>query len=230
MSYIYPPLIKGEFIERKNRFAAVVAVAGRPEAVFVPNSGRLRELLTPGAEVYLAAKSGEHRVTGYDLALVRHGDILVSVDSHLPNRVVENALRQSVLEPFLGWEQINREYTYGRSRIDFRLRFTEQDCLLEIKSVTLVNDGVAMFPDAPTTRGTRHLQELAAAVQEGKRGAVLFLIQRQDACAFAPNDATDVVFGAALRTAARAGVEVYAYRCGVTMEQISIVDRVPVNL
>jgi len=230
LSYAYPPLVKGKFVERKNRFAAVVEVKGRREAVFVPNSGRLKELLIPGAEVFLAVKKAAHRVTAYDLALVRHGDLLVSIDAHLPNKVVEKALRQGELEQFMGWEEIKREYTYGHSRIDFRLRFAEQDCLVEVKSVTLVRDGTAMFPDAPTARGTRHLQELAGAVREGSRGAVLFLIQRHDARAFAPNDATDPLFGATLRAVMQAGVEVYAYRCSVTPERISIADRVPVVL
>lgn len=230
MAYAFPPLIKGKFVERKNRFAATVEVKGRQEAVFVPNSGRLKELLAPGAEVFLAAKKAPHRVTAYDLELVRYGDLLVSVDAHLPNKVVYNALRQAVLEPFSGWAGIDREYVYGHSRIDFRLRFISQDCLVEVKSVTLVNNGTAMFPDAPTARGTRHLEELAGAVREGNRGAALFLIQRPDARAFIPNDVTDPLFGTTLRSVARAGVEVYAYRCEVTPERISITDRVPVLL
>jgi sugar fermentation stimulation protein A len=230
LTYKFPPLIRGIFVERRNRFAALVEVRGRREKVFVPNSGRLKELLAPGAEVFLAEKKASHRVTAYDLALVRHGERLVSVDAHLPNKVVEQALRQGLLEPFAGWEEINREYNYGHSRIDFRLRFVNQACFIEVKSVTLVNDGTAMFPDAPTARGTKHLQELAGAVAEGYRAAALFLIQRDDARAFAPNDATDPVFGAALRAAAGAGVEVYAYRCRVTLEGISVEGQVPVKL
>lgn len=230
LAWVFPPLIKGRFLERKNRFAATVEVKGRQEAVFVPNSGRLRELLTPGVEVCLAVKRAPHRVTGYDLALVRHGGLLVSIDAHLANRVVENALRREELEPFTGLTGIQREYTYGNSRIDFRLHFIQGDCLVEVKSVTLVNDGTAMFPDAPTTRGTRHLLELAGAVRGGSRGAVIFLIQRPDARAFMPNDATDPLFGATLRDVAQAGVEVYAYRCEVTTTQISITERVSVIL
>lgn len=230
LAVLFPPLVKGRFIERKNRFAATVEVKGRQEAVFVPNSGRLRELLVSGAEVYLAVKKAPHRVTGYDLALVRHNGLLVSIDSHLANRVVEDALRLEVLEPLSGNTGLKREYVYGNSRIDFRLCFVTGDCLVEVKSVTLVKDGVAMFPDAPTARGTRHLQELAGAVRGGSRGAVLFLIQRHDAREFRPHDATDPLFGATLREVTQAGVEVYAYKCDVTMERIGTAERVPVIL
>jgi len=211
---IAPRLIPGRFIRRDNRFLAAVEVEERLSWAHVRSSARMDELLVPGRHIFLSPSGAPGRKTDYTLALVQFGDILVSVDATLPNRLIHEALLHGELEPFSGYGSIRREAVHGRSRFDFRLQNTE-DCLLEVKSVTLVREGVAMFPDAPSLRGRKHVKELAAALKAGFRCAVVFVIQRYDGKYFAPNDAADPGFGAALRQAAAAGVEIYALACAI---------------
>ena len=224
-------MIKARFRTRKNRFTAVVDLAGEDVLAHVANSGRLKELFQPGAEVYLIDKRLPHRTTAYDLALVKYDGVLVSVDARVPNRVVRDAINKGLLPEFSGFRVVRSEIPFGRSRLDLLLENKDaKRVLVEVKSVTLVNDGTARFPDAPTERGARHLGELVLAVQEGYRSAIVFLIQREDAVSFSPNDMTDPAFGQALRGAVRAGVEVYAYICRVTLEDVQITGSLPVNL
>ncbi len=224
-------MLKGRFLERENRFTALVELEGTQVKAHIANSGRLRELLRPGHEVYLIKRGGPHRVTKYDLALVRYGGQLVSVDARIPNKVVAEAIAAGQLTDFRNYAVTRREVRYGNSRLDLLLEDTGNNrCFVEVKSVTLVENGMAMFPDAPTQRGARHLEELAAAVREGHHAAVIFLIQRDDAMVFTPNDRTDPDFGQKLRAAAGRGVGVYAYRCRITPEQIRITEKVPVHL
>jgi sugar fermentation stimulation protein A len=202
------------FVQRLNRFVAQVEIDGAVLEAHVPTSGRLGELLLPGAPVQVRKGTGSKRKTAWDLMLVKTGDTWVSLDSRLPNYLVGQLLREDELPPFAGARDIKAEYVFGESRLDFA--FTDGDgqrTLVEVKSVTLVEEGVAMFPDAPTSRGARHLRELAQAVGEGYRAAVLFIVQRDDATEFAPNWRTDPAFAQALAEAEAAGVEIYAWKC-----------------
>ncbi|MSQ17023.1 MAG: DNA/RNA nuclease SfsA [Dehalococcoidia bacterium] len=226
-----PNLTEGRFLERLNRFAALMKVAGQPQLVHIANSGRMRELLAPGHRVLLQPVAGApHRKTRYDLALVDLGGTLVSADSRLPNALVREALEQGRLPQFAGYPQLRAEVVFGESRLDLRLDGPSGTCYIETKSVTLVNDGVALFPDAPTVRGVKHLGSLSQAVAAGHRAAVMFVVQRSDAQAFAPNDVADPAFGAALRRTAALGVEVLAHRCQVTERQIVLAEALEIRL
>lgn len=225
------PLLKAGFVARENRFRARVRLACEEVAAHVPNSGRLSELLEPDRQVLVAEARAPHRVTDYDLLMVRLPDTLVSIDARLPNKLFLEALLKGALPEFEGLSLVRGEVACGRSRLDFLLE-SENDsrCLVEVKSVTLVQQGVACFPDAVTERGRRHVRELCDALHGVGRAAVVFVIQRDDAQAFAPHDASDPAFGETLREVATRGVEVYACTCQVTPEEVVIDGRVPVVL
>ena len=228
---LHPNLVEGHFIVRLNRFAALVDVAGREEMVHVANSGRLRELFEPGRRLLLAPAPGERRKTRYDLALVDLGHTLVSADARLPNALVAEALAAGRLEPFAHYPEVRREVTYGESRLDLELEGPAGRCYLETKSVTLVEDGgVALFPDAPTTRGVKHLHTLIQAAAEGHRAGAILVVQRSDAACLSPHDESDPEFGRTLREAKSAGVDVLAYRCCVSPAEITLADPIPVRL
>jgi sugar fermentation stimulation protein A len=223
------------FVRRENRFRAFVERDGQLLAAHVPNSGRLGELLTPGAAVWVAPfQSLTGRKTVCHLALVEYAGTLVSVDARLPNRLVAEALVVEQLAPLTGHRRIQHEVRVGASRLDFLLSHGPDPdrlrCWLEVKSVTLVENGCALFPDAPTTRGVKHLEELAALRRSGERVAVVFVVQRSDAVRFTPHPVADPVFAATLRRVADAGVEVYAWRCAVDRKAIEITDPVRVEL
>jgi sugar fermentation stimulation protein A len=226
------PLLKGRFIVRENRFRARVRLAGEEVAAHVPNSGRLSELLERERQVLLAEASAPHRVTDYDLLMVSLPNTMVSIDARLPNKLFHEALRKGTISEFEGLSQVRGEVAYGQSRLDFLLESpgNSDRCLVEVKSVTLVQEGIGRFPDAVTQRGRRHVGELQRALREGGRAAVVFVIQRDDASVFAPHDESDPAFGAALREAAAHGVEVYAYTCEVTPKEVAIHERIPVLL
>jgi sugar fermentation stimulation protein A len=189
---------------------------------YLPNSGRLGELLEPGRRVLLRPAAAPGRKTGFDLVLVDVAGTLVSADARLPNALVEEALREGRLSPFEGYDDIRREVPYHESRLDFALKEKGQRCLIEVKSVTLVEGGLALFPDAPTRRGQRHVQELRRAVGDGERAAIVFVVQREDAWVFTTNDGADPVFAGALRCALEEGVEVYAYACRVSRHEVRV--------
>ena len=218
------------FLRRLNRFAALVDMDGREVMVHVANTGRMTELLTPGRPVLLRPVDKPERRTAYDLMLVDLGFALCSTDSRLPPRLVEEAVLEGRLEAFAGFSEVRREVTFGESRFDLLLTGNAGVCYVETKSVNLVEDGVALFPDAPTKRGRKHLGTLEKAVAEGYRAAAVFVIQRPDAEAFRPHVAADHAFAQALRRAASNGVEVYAYACSVTCECIQIERRIPAHL
>ncbi|MFQ5858747.1 MAG: DNA/RNA nuclease SfsA [Anaerolineae bacterium] len=224
------PLVEGTFVQRDNRFRATVLVNGRPTKAHVPNSGRLHELLIPDQPVTLAHVPAAHRVTEYDLVMVRLGDELVSMDARLPSRLFHEAGAAGQLDAFAGYACIEPEVRFGESRLDFRLEKDDEHCYVEVKSVTLVEDGCGLFPDAPTLRGQRHLRELIAAVNEGHRAAVVFVIQRDDAQRFAPHERADPDFAQTLREAQVAGVEVHAFTCTVTPSEIVVNRPIPVEL
>ncbi|AGL01185.1 DNA/RNA nuclease SfsA [Desulfoscipio gibsoniae] len=233
MCYLSLPqeLIEGTFIERKNRFMALVDLAGREVAAHVPSTGRMRELLVPGAIVYLKPFSGVTRRTKFTLLLVKHNGILVSIDSLLPNRLFHHIIKKGALPEFNEFTLLRREFPYRDGRIDFGLGSDDHyQCLVEVKSVTLVEKGEARFPDAPSKRGTRHLKELSLARNEGFRAAVIFIVQREDGVYFQPNDICDPAFGQALRTAKNNGVEVYALSCKVNTQEIKLKGHIPVKL
>lgn len=226
----FPPLVAACLIERVNRFRVTLEVEGVEVDAHLPNSGRLTELLTPGRPCWLERASSNHRKTDFDLKLVEYAGVLVSVDARLPNPLFAEALEKEQLVPFRACQGFEREVSLGESRIDFRLRMPYGSLWVETKSVTLVEEGVALFPDAPTARGRRHIRELVDAVHRDSRSAVVFVVQRADACRFAPYDAADRAFGTALRGAANAGVDVYAWTCRVSQEAINIARRIRVNM
>jgi sugar fermentation stimulation protein A len=226
-----PPLVPGRFVRRDNRFRVAVEVEGKAVAAHLPNSGRLTELLTSGRPCWLAEFADAlKRKTRFDLKLVEYAGVMVSVDARLPNSLFAEAVAAGRLRPFQGYDQVTREVRRGESRLDFGLGGPESTCLVEVKSVTLVEDGLARFPDAPTLRGARHLRELTVAANQGEHAAAVFIVQRPDAQRFAPYDQTDPAFGAALRQAASAGVGVYAWTCEVTVQAITIATQIPVGL
>jgi sugar fermentation stimulation protein A len=225
-----PPLVSGRFVRRDNRFRVTVKVGSEQIAAHLPNSGRLTELLVPGRPCWLTEFDSPHRKTRFDLTLVAYAGRFVSVDARLPNALFAEAFAAGDLEPFRGYDRYQREVGLGKSRIDFKLSGPAGVAWVEVKSVTLVEDGVARFPDAPTTRGARHVRELAATVQSGVGAAAVFVIQRPDVAAFVPHDEADAVFGIALREAAGTGVGVYAWACEVSQREIAIAGQVPVKL
>ncbi|MGQ9539437.1 MAG: DNA/RNA nuclease SfsA [Candidatus Bathycorpusculaceae bacterium] len=223
-------LFEGVFKARLTRFSAQVQIGGKSALCFLPNPGRLSELLVPEAKVVLRETACNKRKTLCDLVGVYCGDELVSVDSRVPNELVFEALKNKDLPEFHEYSKIEPEYSYGNSRFDFLLRGDSKPCLLEVKSCTMVKDGVAMFPDAPTQRGTRHALELAKALDDGYRAVVLFVIQRTDAHMFTSNNGTDPKFGEALRKAVERGVEVYAYSAKFAEAKIMLDGKVEVLL
>lgn len=217
------------FLERATRFSALLDLEGREELAHLPNSGRLGELLTFGRQVIVVERDSPHRKTRYDLVMAHFDDKLVSVDARLPNSLVHEALLHGALPELNGYSFVRREVTYGPSRLDFLLG-SSPPCLLEVKSVTLVRQRMAMFPDAPTARGKRHLLTLMEAKRGGYRAAVLFVIQREDADCFFPNDEADPDFASTLREVALSQVEVYAHLCTVTADEVQLAQAVPIRL
>ena len=214
---------KGNFLERPNRFTALVEMDGRIETCHVKNTGRCRELLQPGTEVWLDKSSNPNRKTAYDLVSVRKGDRIINIDSQAPNRAVSEWLKDGGNQLFSNVTYVKPECRYGESRIDF---YVEAECgrriFLEVKGVTLEEEGIARFPDAPTERGIRHIRELQRAVAEGYEACILFVIQMKGIRHFEPNDRTHPQFGEALREACREGVKVLAYDCQVTPEEMRL--------
>lgn len=227
---IHGTLVTGAFTRRLNRFLTLVSINGRDVMCYLPNPGRMEELLFPSVKVVLREAEGKQRKTHYDLLAVYQDDTLVSLDSRVPNRLLLEALKEGHLDGFSQYSIIKPEYVYGQSRFDFLLSNNVDRCLIEAKSCTLVRHGVALFPDAPTVRGTRHVSELARASQEGYRACIIFIIQRTDVDAFSPNDETDPVFGEALRQASAKGVEVYAYSSELRGNKVVLRKRIWINL
>lgn len=223
----YPNITFAKFLNRPNRFVAEVELEGQPVTVHVKNTGRCRELLIPGATVWLTKSDNPNRKTAYDLITVQKGSRLINMDSQAPNAAAREWLEQGGLGEI---SQLRAETFHGDSRFDFSFLKDGKRCFLEVKGVTLENDGVCVFPDAPTQRGAKHLKGLVKAVADGFGGYVLFVIQMADVKYLHPNDATDPAFGAALREAAAAGVRVLAVECDITENSMSISKEVPVIL
>ncbi len=222
------PLIPAQFLRRDNRFRATVLIEGREAWAHVPNSGRLDDLFAPGRPVYLHPVAKPTRKTPYDLKLVQMPETLVSIDARLPNSIFAEAVAARQLPEF-SCDTIQPEVPFGDSRLDFRLQGPEGVCWVETKSVTLVERGTAYFPDVPTQRGSRHLRELMKILARHERAAVVFIIQREDAMQFSPASSVDPLFSQTLKEVAEAGVDVRAYVCRVTMEEITLAHPVPVR-
>ena len=223
----YQHVVRGTFLDRPNRFIAHVALEGGV-VCHVKNTGRCRELLTPGAAVYLARSDNPARKTRYDLVAVEKGSLLINMDAQAPNKVFGEWAAAGRFLP--GLTALRPEFTWEDSRFDFRLEDHLGPCFVEVKGVTLEQDGLALFPDAPTERGVKHLRGLRRAVERGYRAAVFFVVQMKGPRLFRPNDGTHPAFGQALREAAAAGVGVYAWDCAVTPESLTLDAPVEVAL
>ena len=222
-------LVEGIFLERVNRFLAMVEVDGEEVGVHVANSGRMKELFIAGCRVLVRPAPGEHRKTKYDLALVGMGHALASADARMPNVLIAEGVANGHLDQFAGYPEIRREVTFGDSRLDLMLDGPLGRCYIEAKSVTLVENGVGLFPDSPTVRGTKHLLTLETVLEAGHRAVVVFVVQRPDARSFATNDPADPALAAAFQAALAAGVEAYAYNCLVTETVLQLDQRIPVR-
>ena len=222
-------LVEGIFLERVNRFLARVEVDGREVGVHVANSGRMKELFVPGWRVLVRPVSRDHRKTKFDLVLVDMGNALVSADARMPNPLLAEGVANGHLQQFAGYTDMRREVIFGDSRLDLMLEGPSDRCYIEAKSVTLVMNGVGLFPDAPTIRGAKHLRTLETVLEAGHRAAVVFVVQRPDASAFATSDPSDPDLADALRSAVAAGVEAYAYNCEVTERSIRLDRALPIR-
>lgn len=226
----YTSIVNGIFLKRPNRFIAHVLIDGKEEVVHVKNTGRCRELLIPGRTVYLSRAENPDRKTPYDLVAVYKDPpgLLINMDSQLPNAAVAEWLPASGLVSKDA--QIRREVTFGNSRFDLYLEDGKRKIFAEVKGVTLEQDGIARFPDAPTLRGIKHLQELVHCVESGYEAMVIFLIQMKGVRAFQPHDTMHKAFGDALRHAAEHGVRIIARDCIVTPDSMIPDAPVPVIL
>ena len=224
----YERIVKGKFLERPNRFIAYVDIDGQKETVHVKNTGRCKELLRPGAVVYLQEFDPSARKTKWDLIAVEKNGRIINMDSQIPNKVVKEWLESGGL--FRKVTKIQPEYTYGDSRVDLYVEADGKKVLIEVKGVTLEEEGRVRFPDAPSERAVKHVEELKRAVGEGYEAYIFFVIQMKDVRYFTPNMDTHPAFGEALREAALAGVHVIAYDCRVDCDHITLADEVKVVL
>ena len=222
--------VYGHFVTRLNRFTAVVTINDTSYPCYLPNPGRLSELLIPGTRVLLIEQPQKKRKTAYDLFGIYYQDLWVIVDSRLPNKLVFEALSGKTLKPFSHYKRIHPEVTYRRSRFDFLVTTENDRCFIEVKSCTLVHNGVGLFPDAPTQRGTRHIRELTQALRNGYRASIIFIVQRPDVTSIAPNDKTDPEFGLMLRQACCQGVEIYAYSSMYKDDEVVLGSPIAVQL
>lgn len=225
---LYQRVEEGTFLSRPNRFIAMVDINGSTVRCHVKNTGRCRELLVPGAKVFLSASDSPGRSTSHDLVAVMKGDLLVNMDSQAPNPVAAEGLR--LIPGFEDVTEIRREFSYGDSRIDIMAIAPGRRILVEVKGVTLEEDGVCMFPDAPTERGRKHIRELMRAADDGWEACILFVVQMEGMERFEPNRATDPAFAEALSEAAAAGVRIIAYGCDVAPDSMTLSYGIPMSL
>ena len=223
----YQNVEHGIFLERPNRFIAYADISGKREKCHVKNTGRCRELLVPGTGVFVQRAQNPDRKTKYDLIAVRKGNRLINMDSQAPNAAAREWLENGGLGAV---ENLRPETVHGDSRFDFSFTLAGKPCFLEVKGVTLEENGICAFPDAPTIRGAKHLRGLAEATRQGYGAYVLFVIQMENVRFLRPNDRTDPDFGAALREAAAQGVQVLVVQCRVTEDTMEICGDVPVHL
>lgn len=229
----YKNVIEGIFLSRPNRFIAKVAINGKEETVHVKNTGRCRELLIKGSKVYLSVSDNPERKTKYDLISVikekeNGNSIFVNMDSQIPNDVVEEWLKAGKL--FSPSAEIRREVKKGDSRFDFYVCDRERKAFIEVKGVTLENDGIALFPDAPTVRGIKHINELIACKEEGFEAYIIFVIQMKGVKLFTPNTLMQAEFTAALKRAKKCGVNILAYDSIVTENSIALDKEITIEV
>lgn len=224
----YTNVMVGKFIARPNRFIAHVEIAGREEIVHVKNTGRCKELLLPGVTVYVQHFPEGKRKTKYDLIAVEKQNILINMDSQAPNKVVQEWLVAK--EPFGKITYLKPECKHGDSRFDFYLETEAKKIFIEVKGVTLEEKGVVMFPDAPTERGVKHVQELIHCLEQGYEAVVIFVVQMEGMRYFTPNRRTHAAFAEALERAEACGVKLLALTCAVTPDSLTINGAIPVQL
>lgn len=222
---------KAKFIKRPNRFNAQVMLDNEIITVHVPNTGRCRELLKEDAIVILREELNPNRKTKYDLVAVYKGEVLINIDSQVPNKVVEEALKNEKIDKLKKYNIISREKTFGKSRFDFKLTNNNDELYyLEVKGATLEDNGEIRFPDAPTERGAKHILELIEIKKLGMGAGVLFLVQMDEAKYFRPNWEMDKKFSEALKSAKEIGVDIFAYTCFVKEDEISIKEEIEVRI
>ena len=227
----YNKIIESIFVKRPNRFIAEVLINGQEETVHVKNTGRCRELLIPGVKVILEdCSNNSNRKTKYSLVAVWKNDMLVNMDSQIPNAVVFEALKEKKVKEFEDLMHLKREVTFGKSRYDMYFKTESHKGFIEVKGVTLENDSISMFPDAPTERGTKHVLEMIEAVKEGYRGVIFFLIQMKGPKVFKLNWKMDKAFAEAVKLASENGVEVLAYDSIVREDSIYLDKQIEVDL
>lgn len=228
----YENISPAVFLARPNRFVAHVRMGQQTVVCHVKNTGRCRELLVPGAAIFLTESANPARKTKYDLVAVEketpRGKLLINMDAQAPNRVFAEWAAGGGFRP--GLTLLRPETTFGNSRFDFYWEDSEKRGFVEVKGVTLEEDGVARFPDAPTERGVKHLEELIRAKEAGYEAAVCFIVQMSPMRWVEPNDATHPAFGEALRRAAAAGVEILALECAVQPDALTVKGPIPVRL
>lgn len=222
----YKNIAAGKFISRPNRFIANVEIDGKVQVVHVKNTGRCRELLLPGSTVYCEKSDNPNRKTAYDLVAVEKGKLLINMDSQAPNTAFSEFIHDGSFKD--GIEYIARERKYKNSRFDFYFKRKGKEYFAEVKGVTLEDEGVVLFPDAPTERGVKHLTELEDAVKNGYGGCVVFVVQLKEAKYFTPNRKTHPEFADKLKEVQKEGVEIFAYTCNVTPNSISLLSQISV--
>ncbi len=227
-----PQLIKARFVERPNRYLAIVCIDGNNVEAFVPNPGRMNELLFKDILALVRKVDKPKRKTSYDLVAVYYNDIWVCIDSQMPNKSVYHFLTHKKLEEFVDYPDIYKEKNYLTSRFDFFLdgKANSKGCFIEAKSCTLVENKVALFPDAPTIRGTKHLHHLIEARKEGYEAYAIIVIQREDAVLFMPNRKTDPEFAEAMKLASKKDVKVMAISTRLQGNEILFHKRIQVQL
>ena len=224
----YDNIHKGKFLSRPNRFIANVEIDGKAEVCHVKNTGRCKELLIEGCTVWLEHSDSESRKTAFDLVAVEKGDRLINMDSQAPNKAVGEWLREKM--PFGESFSVYPEKKYGNSRFDFYLESQDRKIFMEVKGCTLEKDGVVLFPDAPTLRGVKHIEELSHCLDEGCESYIMILVQMSDVKYFTPNYDTHPEFGEALEKASRKGVKILCYDCNVTHDSMTVGKPVKVKL
>ncbi len=224
----YDNLVPAVFHGRPNRFIANIEIDGLLQIAHVKNTGRCREILTPGARIWVRENSDPHRKTRYDVIAAQKGGRIINIDASAPNAAVKEWLPESGL--FRQISLIRPETTFGNSRFDFYIEGDGRKMFMEVKGATLEERGVVRFPDAPTERGLKHIKELETSLASGFEACVLFVIQMKGVEYFEPNRATHEAFADALYQAHRAGVRVLARDCRITPDSLEIADPVPVRL
>lgn len=224
----YYNITEGIFVNRPNRFIANVLINGMLEKVHVKNTGRCKEILTKGTKVYLEKSNNPNRKTKYSLISAYKNDLLINIDSQIPNDVVYDSISNNKVDELLSVDFLKREVNYGNSRFDLYYEKGKEKGFIEVKGVTLETNGLSMFPDAPTERGTKHVYEIIKSMNEGYKSYIFFLIQIEGINYFKPNETMDKKFSNALSLAKKEGVNLLAYNSIITKDEISIGKKVEI--